>query len=141
MNPDLPIGRVLVAATATQSLTTMGVMALAAVAPRAALDLGVSPALIGYQVGVIYLGAVLSALGALPMLAAGGLVMGLGYGLTGPAGSHLLSRAPIARNMNLIFSIKQCGVPIGGILAGLVVPPITVALGWQAALVRWRCLR
>ena len=162
----LPIIPVLLATTATQSLTTLGALALASVAPRAAADLGVSPALIGYQVAVVYLGAMvtapvggglvkrlgatrtsqsalwlvaagclLSALGTLPTLAAGALVIGFGYGITNPAASQLLSRVPTARNMNLIFSIKQTGVPIGGILAGILVPPLTLALGWQAALV------
>jgi MFS family permease len=150
----LPIGQVLVITTTTQALTTLGALALAAVAPKAAADLAISPALIGYQVAVVYLGAMLSApiggglvrrfgamrtsqlalwlvaagcalsaLGTLASLAGGAFVMGLGYGGTNPAASHLLSRSPIARNMNLIFSIKQSGVPIGGVLTGMVVPP------------------
>jgi MFS family permease len=162
----LPIGQVLAVTTTTQALTTVGALALAAVAPKAAADLAISPALIGYQVAVVYLGAMLSApiggglvrrfgatrtsqlalwlvaagcalsaLGTLASLAGGAFVMGLGYGGTNPAASHLLSRSPIARNMNLIFPIKQSGVPIGGVLTGIVVPPLTMALSWQAALV------
>lgn len=161
----LPIVPVLVVTTSTQALTTLGALALTAVAPKAAADLGVSAALIGYQVAVVYLGAMvtapiggglvrrfgptrtsqlalwlvaagcgLSAFGVLATLAAGALVIGFGYGITNPAASHLLSRVPTARNMNLIFSLKQTGVPIGGILAGILVPPLTLALGWQAAL-------
>ena len=79
-------------------------------------------------------GCGLSALGTMAALGAGAIVIGLGYGMTNPAASHLLSRAPTARNMNLIFSIKQCGVPIGGVLAGVMVPPLTLAMSWQAAL-------
>jgi len=161
----LPVVPVLALTTATQSLTTLGAVALAAVAPAAALDLGVSPALIGYQIGVLYVGAMLaalvggglarrlgatrtsqlalwlvaagclvSALSTLPTLALGALVMGLGYGITNPAASQLLARAPTARNMNLIFSIKQCGVPIGGVLSGALVPALALAFGWQASL-------
>jgi len=37
--------------------------------------------------------------------------------------------------MNLIFSIKQTGVPIGGVIAGALLPALTLALGWQVALV------
>jgi nitrate/nitrite transporter NarK len=37
--------------------------------------------------------------------------------------------------MNLIFSIKQCGVPIGAVLAGVLMPPLTLAYGWREALV------
>src|SRR5439155_15189169 len=36
---------------------------------------------------------------------------------------------------NLIFSIKQAGVPLGGVLAGLVLPTLVEGFGWRAALV------
>ena len=54
MNPgaSLPVGRVLAVTTSTQALSTLGILALAAVAPAAAKTLDVSPALIGYQVGL-----------------------------------------------------------------------------------------
>ena len=58
----LPVGPVLLATTSTQALSTMGVLALAAVAPRAAAELNVNAALIGYQVGFIFLAAAFSAL-------------------------------------------------------------------------------
>lgn len=124
-----------------------------------------SAAVIGYQVAVVYLGAaslslaagglvrrfgpvrtsqlalalvaggcLLSAAGLLPLVLAGAYVMGLGYGATNPAASQLLARVA-SRRMNLIFSLKQTGVPIGGVLSGVIVPPITVAAGWQTALV------
>jgi MFS family permease len=163
---SLPTVPVLAVTTATQALTTLAALAMTAVAPKAALDLGVSPALVGYQIGVVYFaamaispvggglvrrlgatrtsqlalwltaaGCLVSALGTLPALAAGALLTGLGYGVTNPAASHLLSRLPPTQHMNLVFSIKQCGVPIGGVLAGLVMPPLTLAHGWQLALV------
>jgi MFS family permease len=164
--PPLPVWPVVAATTATQSLSTLAALALTAVAPRAARDLGTDPALIGYQVSLVYVGAMLmslvsgglvrrlgaartsqvalwmaaggcllSALGVLPVLALGAFVIGIGYGCTNPAASQLLARTPTTGRMNLIFSIKQTGVPIGGILAGLMVPSITLAFGWQAALV------
>jgi MFS family permease len=161
----LPVVPVLFFTTTTQALATLGILALAAVAPKAAAQLQINSALIGYQVGLSFFGgmqtallggglvrrlgaartsqlalwlvaagAAMSALGTLPALAAGALVMGWGYGITNPAASHLLSRAPTAGNMNLIFSIKQCGVPVGAMVAGLAMPPITLWAGWQAAL-------
>jgi len=33
--------------------------------------------------------------------------------------------------MSLIFSIKQTGVPVGGALAGVLVPPLVLAFGWR----------
>ncbi|HEX5632933.1 MAG TPA: hypothetical protein VFX50_06875, partial [Gemmatimonadales bacterium] len=59
--PPLPMGAVLGVTTATQVFTTLGALALAAVAPEAAARLGVSGALIGYQVGLVYFGAMLAA--------------------------------------------------------------------------------
>jgi MFS family permease len=164
----LPIAQVLAATTATQVLTTLGALALAAVAPKAAAELGISPALIGYQVAIVYFGAlvaalfggglvrrfgaartsqcglalvalgcVISALGSLATIAFGAWVIGLGYGVTNPAASHLLTRAAIKRNMNLVFSLKQSGVPIGGVISGLLLPAVTLAYGWKAGL--WTC--
>lgn len=165
---SLPIGRVLAATTSTQVLTTLGALALAAVAPKTAAELGTSPALIGYQVAIVYFGAllaalfggalvrrlgaiclsqlglalvalgcVLSTLGTLSAIAFGAWVIGLGYGATNPAASHLLTRAAIQKNMNLVFSLKQSGVPIGGVISGVLLPPITLAYGWKAGL--WTC--
>ena len=66
-------------------------------------------------------------------VAAGSLIMGFGYGLTNPSASHLLTRFADRRRRNLIFAIKQSGVPLGGFLAGLVAPPIALTFGWQWA--------
>lgn len=165
LSAPLPIWPVLTATTTTQSLTTLAALALTAVAPRAAPEVGIGPALIGYQVSLVYFGAMLtsliggglvrrlgaartsqlalwvtaagcllSAVGTLPTLALGAVVIGLGYGCTNPAASQQLARTPTGARMNLIFSVKQCGVPIGGVMAGLLVPSITVLLSWQAAL-------
>src|SRR5690606_39046678 len=35
--------------------------------------------------------------------------------------------------MSFVFSIKQTGVPLGGVLAGIIVPGLSASLGWQAA--------
>lgn len=163
--PELPVGPVLALTTATQSFSTLGILALAAVAPAAAKGLGVSPALIGYQVGIVFFGAMLSAAaaggivmrygavrssqlslwliavgcaisatGTVHALVPGAIAMGLGYGIPNPAASQLLARVPSKRGVNLLYSIKQTGVPIGGVLSGMLAPPLTVAFGWQFAL-------
>lgn len=61
------------------------------------------------------------------------VIMGLGYGPTTPASSHVLAAQTPAKFMPLIFSIKQTGVPLGGVLAGAVVPVIVLAYGWHVA--------
>jgi len=156
---------VLLLTTATQSLSTLGILVLAAIAPAAGKGLGVSPALIGYQVGIVFFGAMIStsaaggivarygavrssqltlwliaagcaitASGSLAGAVAGAIAMGFGYGIPNPAASQLLARIPSKRGMNLLYSIKQTGVPIGGILSGVLAPPLAVAFGWQWAL-------
>lgn len=67
-------------------------------------------------------------------IALAGLLLGLGYGLINPATSHLLARVAPPTRRNIVFSLKQTGVPAGGILAGLVTPALAVAFGWQAAI-------
>lgn len=90
----------------------------------------------------LQLGLALGAVGAMllwaPLFAAAvaaSFLIGLGYGPSTPAGSEVLQRHAPARHRNLIFSIKQAGVPIGGVLAGLALPAIADAAGWRATLV------
>ena len=79
------------------------------------------------------IGVALVATAALPVVILGAIVLGLGYGPVTPASSHILVRqAPPARRA-FIFSAKQTGVPLGGVLAGGLVPPLVVAFGWQGA--------
>ena len=68
-------------------------------------------------------------------MALAALVVGVGYGPITPASSHVLAKTTPRERMALMFSIKQTGVPAGTALAGLIVPPLTVALGWEAAVV------
>lgn len=71
---------------------------------------------------------------ALAIVALAAIVIGIGYGPITPASSHVLARTTSPESMALVFSIKQTGVPAGTALAGLLVPPLTVALGWHGAL-------
>jgi MFS family permease len=63
------------------------------------------------------------------------LVLGLGYACNNPCSSHMLHRITPARQRNIIFSIKQAGVPAGGVIAALAMPPLSLLIGWQWALV------
>lgn len=60
-------------------------------------------------------------------------VIGAGSAVSTPASSDILGRYAPARHAPLIFSVKQTGVPVGGILAGALVPMLTIALGWEGA--------
>jgi MFS family permease len=72
------------------------------------------------------------AVAALVPLAA--LVIGCAYGVVNPVSSHILARRTPPGMMALVFSIKQTGVPVGGAIAGVVAPPLALALGWTGAL-------
>ncbi|GGX90056.1 MFS transporter [Litchfieldella qijiaojingensis] len=88
---------------------------------------------------LVGLGAGLLAIPSLASFAMASLVVGFGYGLTNPAASLLLVRFTPRRHQGLIFSLKQTGVPLGGVLAGLIAPWLALAVGWQAGLL-WLCL-
>ena len=60
-------------------------------------------------------------------------LVGLAYGPLTPASSHVLARYRTQRGMNFLVSVRQTSVPIGGVLAGLVAPPLVVGHGWATA--------
>lgn len=70
----------------------------------------------------------------LPAVVLGALFIGLGYGPITPASSHLLALNTPPHRAGLVFSIKQTGVPVGGMLAGMVAPPLALGAGVPAAL-------
>ncbi len=88
------------------------------------------------QIGLLVcaLGLLLCAVPWLPAVAVGSLLIGMGYGPITPASSHLLARTTQPAHMSLVFSVKQTGVPLGGSLAGLIVPILLLAVSWQQSL-------
>ncbi|MFN3335407.1 MAG: MFS transporter, partial [Caldilinea sp.] len=60
--------------------------------------------------------------------------IGVAYGLTNPAASHLLFRFAPPNRQNIVFALKQTGVPLGGILAALLLPRLAQAYNWQVAI-------
>lgn len=93
-------------------------------------------------IGVSQFCLILTALGlgavsipSVPMVVVGTLLMGLGYGPVTPASSHVLVRTTPASMMSVVFSVKQTGVPLGGALAGAVVPQLVVCFGWKLSAV------
>ena len=78
-------------------------------------------------------GLALGTMAWLPLVALGAFVIGLGYGPTTPASSQILVRAAPPGLLALTFSIKQTGVPLGGVLAGAGIPALILAIGWRGA--------
>ena len=143
-----------------QAFSALGMMAVPVLipaepgAPRlaaAGIGLYLLCAYVGAMVGSLSAGPIVDRWGAIRtsqcalLLSAAGLVlaavfpgallpaavlMGLGYGPITPASSHVLIQTTPAQQRNLVFSIKQTGVPVGVALAGFCIPPLAVATGW-----------
>lgn len=80
-----------------------------------------------------------AAAGSVASIAIGAVLLGLAYGATAPASAHLLVPRTPPGVMNLVLSLRQIGVPLGGVLAGLAMVPLTLALGWREALL-WQAV-
>ena len=72
--------------------------------------------------------------GTVMALALAAVLLGCGYGATAPTSSHLLMKRTPPKIRNMVFSIRQIGVPLGGVLGGLIVPPLVLAFNWQTAI-------
>lgn len=68
---------------------------------------------------------------SLCVVALGGFFVGLGYGPSTPSSSQILVRATPPSLISITFSIKQTGVPLGGVIAGALVPTLILAFGWR----------
>ena len=77
----------------------------------------------------------LALFGSLPLLYLAAVLVGMGYGPSTPSGAHVLARVTPLRARGFVFSLKQSGAPLGGLIAGLLVPAMVVTFGWQAAIV------
>jgi MFS family permease len=65
---------------------------------------------------------------------AGSIGIGLGYGFLAPSASALMVQLTPVEKRNMVFSIQQTGVPLGGMLAATIAPAVAVTAGWRAAL-------
>lgn len=88
------------------------------------------------QIGLIAtaLGLVIAITGTLATLLVGSILLGLSLSVMQPAAAHLLIRFSPPENRNLIFSIKQTGIPLGWASMGAIAPAVAIALGWRWAL-------
>lgn len=88
--------------------------------------------LVGAAVAVA--GGALVTVGTLPLMLLGGLLIGFGYATTTPAGSQIMADHTPKSLRGTLFSIRQAGVPLGGVIAGLSCAAIVAAIGWRAAI-------
>jgi MFS family permease len=72
-------------------------------------------------------------LGSAWLLVPAAVLMGCGMGPPTPASSQVLARLTPAHLASVTFSVKQTGVPLGNMLAGLIVPALIALASWQDA--------
>lgn len=81
----------------------------------------------------VALGTAAIALGGLPGILLGSALIGAGYGQTNPAAAQLLARLATPARRNMVFAVKQTGVPLGAAAAGLLLPSLALLIGWRGA--------
>lgn len=86
------------------------------------------------SLGMLAIGHLILMSGHLELMVFGSLATGFGYGMMNPPAMDLLNRVVTPTNRNLVFSVRFTGVPIGGVLASLVAPSLTLAIGWQGTM-------
>jgi len=70
-----------------------------------------------------------------PVALVAAVLLGIGTGPLNPASSHILARHSPPRWQPFVFSVKQTGTPMGGMLAGLLLPPLMALYDWRIAVV------
>ena len=62
-------------------------------------------------------------------------IIGLSYGPLTPASSHVIARYRTSTAIAFLVSVRQTSVPLGGVLAGAIAPPLVIGIGWREACV------
>lgn len=84
--------------------------------------------------GVCVMGMGLALVGNLYFIALSSVLVGASAALVAAGAAHLLFRFTAPQHINLMFSIKQTGVPLGWATIALLAPSITLGLGWRWSL-------
>lgn len=99
---------------------------------------GITPALgplRALQVGALIAvtGGALAMTASLPAMVAGAVLIGFGYATSTPASSQILVDHTPRPKWSTLFSLRQAGVPLGGVLAGGLGGWLIAGLGWRPA--------
>jgi MFS family permease len=129
---DLGLSEVGVGAIA--SVAYLGAMLTARPAGRATDRFGPTVVL---ATGLLVMAAGVTVVATAPVTAVffvGIAVAGTGYGIINPP-TNVLANPGRAQRRGLVMSVKQAGVPLGGILAGALLPALGSVYGWRWAAV------
>jgi MFS family permease len=88
------------------------------------------------QLALVCSGAslLIASVATLPAMTLTALLVGAGYGPNTPSSSQVLMQVTPPHRRALSFSLKQSGSPVGGVLAGFMLPAIVVLASWKVAL-------
>ncbi len=156
---------VVLATTAAQVASAMGIAIFPVLAPHLAQMLGVDASMVGYQISILFGAAMLASsivgnivlrwgacqamqwslwlcaagmaaglVGNLYLMPLSAIFVGASSALAAAGGAHLLFRFGSPQRRNLVFSIKQTGVPLGWAIIALVAPALTVYWSWRVSL-------
>lgn len=78
-------------------------------------------------------GLMLTTFGSVVWMLLGALMIGSGYGPVTPASSQVLAKTTPKHLLSMFFSLKQTGVPLGGAIAGLMLPSLAIQWEWDGA--------
>lgn len=98
-------------------------MAIARLGPVRVLQMAVLSACLG--LALITLASPVSLIG-------GAILLGFATGPYNPASAQILYGLTSSRWQPFVFSAKQTGVPLGGMLIGAVIPFVALTFGWRA---------
>lgn len=116
------------------ALVFLGALVASLPAGRLTDRLG-APAMLVVAQGGVALGVAISAAAPTRLVfLAGVAVAGLAYGAVNPATNVVLTDVVSRQHRALFLSLKQTGVPLGGLLAGSVLPATASIVGWRGAL-------
>ncbi|TCK28322.1 sugar phosphate permease [Ancylobacter aquaticus] len=125
----LPAETAGVYAAASYVFVAIGTLSTASVIPR------IGPLRLSF--GCIVAGGcalALFGLGSLAFVLLATALMGLCYGPLTPAGQQAIANGEPIANLALFLSVRQTAVPLGGMLAGLIVPALVVRSDLETAL-------
>ena len=78
-------------------------------------------------------GALVLGTGAFWAAVLAAVLIGASSGPMNPAGSTVLEKVTTPSSRALVFSLKQCATPAGGMVAGTLLPLLTLSVGWHWA--------
>ncbi len=101
---------------------------------------GITPALgpvrtLRAGVAVLLVGAALCLTAVFPLVLLGALLIGFGYASSTPAGSQIVADHAPRAYWATLFSLRQAGVPLGGMIAGAFGGWLVTQTSWRMALV------